>query len=115
MKCGCLIYFFLNSANLIYEVRIPQNISESLRLRDNESPLYFSYHKKITIMENQKLVAGENVTVKKCCFSLFFFFFFLVFCKNIFTATNGQIVTTIQFLKKDDILGGNQHYLLPYR
>ena len=43
MKCGCLIYFFLNSANLICRgTDISKYFRESLGLRDNESQLHFS-------------------------------------------------------------------------
>ena len=39
--CGCLIYFFLSSANLIYRVTdISKYFRESLGLGDNESKLY---------------------------------------------------------------------------
>ena len=42
VKCGCLIYFFLNSTNLICWGReISKYFRESLGLWDNESPLYF--------------------------------------------------------------------------
>ena len=43
VKCGCLIYFFLNSANLVVEVRIFRSISESSLDRDNGSRLYFTF------------------------------------------------------------------------
>ena len=40
MKCGGSLYFFLNSANLICRVTdISKYFRESLRFRDNESPL----------------------------------------------------------------------------
>ena len=39
VKCGCLIYFFLNSAN---RTDIWKYFKESLGLRDNESRLYLS-------------------------------------------------------------------------
>ena len=41
VKCGCSIYFFLNSAEMIYPCRdISKYFRESLVLRDNESRLY---------------------------------------------------------------------------
>ena len=40
VKCGCSIYFFLNSANLIYRATdISNYFRQSLGLRDNESRL----------------------------------------------------------------------------
>ena len=42
VKCGCLNYFFLNSANLICRgTDISKYFRESLGIRDNESRLYF--------------------------------------------------------------------------
>ena len=41
MKCGCLIYFFLNSANLICRgTDISKYFKESLGLRDSDCRLY---------------------------------------------------------------------------
>ena len=43
VKCGCLNYFFLNSANLICRgTDISKYFRESLGIRDNESRLYFT-------------------------------------------------------------------------
>ena len=42
MKCGCSIYFILNSANLICRgTDISKYFRESFELRDNENRLYF--------------------------------------------------------------------------
>ena len=42
VKCGCLNYFFLTSANLICRgTDISKYFRESLGIRDNESRLYF--------------------------------------------------------------------------
>ena len=42
VKCGCSIYFFLNSSNLICRgTDISRYFRESIRIRDNESRLYF--------------------------------------------------------------------------
>ena len=42
VKCGCSIYFFLNSENLVCQgTNISQYFRESLELRDNESRLHF--------------------------------------------------------------------------
>ena len=41
VKCGCFIYFFLNSENLVCRARdISKYFRQSLGLRDNESRLY---------------------------------------------------------------------------
>ena len=42
VKCGCSIYFFLNSANLIHRGTDISNYSESPLDQDNESRLYLS-------------------------------------------------------------------------
>ena len=43
VKCGCSIYFFLKSANLICRsTDISKYFRESLGVRDNESRLYIS-------------------------------------------------------------------------
>ena len=43
MKCGCTIYFILNSANVICQsTDISKYFRESLGLRDNESRLYLN-------------------------------------------------------------------------
>ena len=42
VKCGCSIYIFLNSANLIYRgTDISKHFKEFIGLRGNESRLYF--------------------------------------------------------------------------
>ena len=45
VKCGCSIYFFLKSANLICRsTDISKYFRESFGIRDNESRLYYHYY-----------------------------------------------------------------------
>ena len=51
VKCGCSIYFILNSANLIcQDTNIWKYFRESCRLRDNESRLYFYFSSKTYVV-----------------------------------------------------------------
>ena len=49
VKCGCSVYFFINSANLICRgTNISKYFRESLGLRDNKSRLYIKQYSCIT-------------------------------------------------------------------
>ena len=59
VKCGCLNYFFLNSANLICRgMDISKYFRESLGIRDNESRMYFYAPRRIS---GEHIVAASSV------------------------------------------------------
>ena len=57
VKCGCPIYFFLNSANLICRgTDISKYLTESFGLRDNENRLYIvAEHDKYPVISRKCL------------------------------------------------------------
>ena len=67
MKCGCLIYIFLNSANLICRgTVISMYFRDSLRLRDNESWLY---------VDEALLMNSHNVCFRVAIIKIFILFY----------------------------------------
>ena len=57
MKCGCSIYFFINSVNRICRgTGISKYLRQSLGLRDNESRLYILFQIIILILIDMRLL-----------------------------------------------------------